>query len=56
MGPCTTRLRLASFDLDLPLGRQARGAGLDQAVDELPVTKQARLRVRKLEASELAVS
>jgi len=48
------RLGLASLDLDHPLGRQARGAGLDQKVDDLPVTEPAQLRVRKAQASELA--
>jgi hypothetical protein len=50
----TPRLGLASLDLDHPLGRQARGAGVDQEVDDLPVTEPAQLRVRKAEASELA--
>jgi len=50
----TPRLGLASLDLDHPFGSQARGAGLDQEVDDLPVTEPAQLRVRKAEASELA--
>lgn len=50
----TPRLGLASLDLDHPLGRQARGAGVDQEVDDLPVTEPAQLQVRKAEASELA--
>jgi hypothetical protein len=54
--PSATRLGLASLDLNDPLGGEARGAGLDQAVDDLPVMKPADLRVRKREASELAVS
>jgi hypothetical protein len=50
----TPRLSLASLDLDHPFGGQARRAGLDQEVDDLPVTEPAQLRVRKAEASELA--
>jgi len=51
-----TRLGFASLDLDHPLGRQAGGAGLDQTVDDLPVTKPAHVGVRKREGAELAVS
>jgi hypothetical protein len=50
----TPRLGLASLDLDHPFGGQARRACLDQAVDDLPVTEAAQLRVRKAETSELA--
>ena len=50
----TPRLGLASLDLDHPFGGQARGAGLDQELDDLPVTEPAQLRVRQAEASELA--
>lgn len=55
VGAGTTRLGSASLDRDHPLGRQSRGASLDQEVDDLPVTKPTQLRVRKPEASELAV-
>ena len=54
MAAGTPRLGLASLDLDHPWGGQARGAGRDQEVDDLPVTEPAKLRVRKAEASELA--
>jgi hypothetical protein len=51
-----TRLGPAARDLDDPLGRQARGTGLDQAVDDLPVAKLAHLRVRQRKAAEPAVA
>jgi len=51
-----TRLGLAALDLDDPRGREARGSGLDQAVDDLPVGKLAHLGVRQRKAAEPAVA
>ena len=51
----TAGLGVATLDLDHPLGRQARGAGLDQAVDNIRITKPAHVRVGQSEASELAL-